>query len=145
MQRVERQATIGAPPREVFAFLADLDNLGVWQTGVVSATVATPGEIGVGTRVELIRDVMGQRIQAPLTVTDYVPPSRLGIESRVSGVAARGLLELAAADGGAATDLRFSMEIKGSMLSSFLEPMIARAAQSDVDASIDRIQSRFGR
>lgn len=143
MKRVERTGNIPAPPERVFAYLADLENVREWQTGVTSVRVVTPGAMRAGSRAELVRDVMGQRIQAPLTITAFEPPSRLGIETKVSGVQARGLLELAAASGGEATDLRFSMEIRGSMLTTFLEPMIANAAVADIDASLERLRATF--
>jgi hypothetical protein len=86
---------------------------------------------------------MGQRLAVPLTVTDYEPPNRLGIGSEVSGVKAAALLELAEADDGAATELSFAMEIRGSGMTSFMEPMIAGAARGDIETSLRRLQARF--
>lgn len=143
MKRVERRATIGAPPEEVFGFLADLDNIAEWQTGVVSVRRTTPGPIAAGATAQVVRDVMGQRVEAPLTVVEYDPPNRLGIESKVSGVEARAVLDLTEAAGGGATELEFAMEIRGSMLSSFLEPIVANAAAANIDASLERLKSRF--
>lgn len=143
MKRVERRATIGAPPEEVFAFLADLDNISEWQTGIVSVRRSNPGPIEAGAKADVVRDVMGQRVEAPLTVTEFEPPNRLAIESKVSGVEAKAVLDFEAADGGAATELEFAMEISGSMLSSFLEPIIASAAATDIDASLQRLKERF--
>lgn len=142
MQRIERRARIGASPDAVFAYLADLDNLPEWQTGVVSAEITSNGEVGVGTTARVVRELMGQRIEAPLTVTAYEPPRRIVIGGEASGVRASAELDLAAADDGA-TDLGFAMEIRGSMLTRFMEPMIAGAAGGDIDASISRIQERF--
>ena len=144
MQRVERSARIGAPPATVFAYLADLGNLAEWQMGVVSAEQTSPGDIGVGSTARVVRELMGQRIEAPLTVTEFDPPRRLVIASEVSGVKATGALDLSEADADAdATDLRFAMEIRGSLLTTFMEPMIARAAEGDIDASLQRVKARF--
>ena len=142
MQRVERSARIGASPEEVFTYLADLDRLAEWQTGVVSAELTSDGEIGVGSTALVTRQLMGQSIAAPLTVTEYEPPRRMAIGSEVSGVKALAELDLAPADGGA-TDLSFSMEIRGSMLTAFMEPMIAGAAGGDIDASLERVKRHF--
>lgn len=142
MKRVERSARIGASPEEVFAYLADLDNLAEWQSGVVSARRISGSEMGVGSSVVVVRELMGQRIEAPLTVTEYEPPHRMAIGSEVSGVKALAELDLAPA-GAAETDLRFAMEIRGSGLTSFMEPMIAGAAGGDIDASLERLRSRF--
>jgi carbon monoxide dehydrogenase subunit G len=142
MKRVERSARIGAPPAEVFAYLADLDRLAEWQTGVVSAELTSDGEMGVGSTALVTRELMGQSIAAPLAVTAYDPPRRMAIGSEVSGVKALAELDLAPADGGA-TDLSFAMEIRGSMLTAFMEPMIAGAAGGDIDASLERVKRHF--
>ena len=141
MKRVEGGARIEAPPDEVFAYLADLDNLAEWQTGIVTAELTSPGEPAVGTTARVVRELMGNQIEAPLTITAYDPPRRLAITSEVSGVNA--VAELDLADAGDATDLAFAMEIRGSMLTKFMEPMIAGAAKGEVDASLARIQARF--
>jgi len=144
MKRIERRARIEAPPEALFAYLSDLDNLPEWQTGIVSAEITSGDELGVGTTARVVRDLMGQRIEAPMTVTAYEPPGRLAIRSEVSGVKATAELDLTPADG-AATDLVFAMEIRGSFITSFMEPMIAGAAGGEIDATIARIQGRFVR
>jgi len=143
MQRVERTARIPAPPSEVFAYLADLDNLAEWQSGIVSAERVDSGPMRVGSSARVVRELMGQRLAVPLTVTDHEPPGRLGIASEVSGVRAAAMLDLTAADDGAATDLAFAMEIRGSGMTSFMEPMIASAAKGDIEASLARLTARF--
>ena len=143
MQRVERRAVIGAPPSEVFAYLSDLNNLADWQSGVVEARLTSDGEMGVGTTAIVARELMGQRMEAPLTVTDYDPPQRLAIGSEVSGVRANATLDLAPVADGEATDLAFAMEIRGSLLTGFMEPMIASAAGGDIEATMARLKERF--
>jgi len=143
MQRVEQSARIPAPPSEVFAYVSDLDNLAQWQSGVVSARMTSDGEMGVEATAVVARELMGQRLDAPLTVSEYDPPRRLAIDSEVSGVKAHATLDLAPADDGEATDLTFAMEIRGSMLTAFMEPMIASAAKGDIGASLERLQARF--
>ena len=109
MQRVEATARIAAAPEDLFAYLADLDNVAEWQGGVTSARRTSDGPMGIGATAMVVRDLMGQRIEAPLTVNAYEPPRRLGIGSEVSGVRVQAELDLAPADGGRATDLVFGM------------------------------------
>ena len=143
MQRVERTVQIPASPDTLFAYLADLDNVAEWQTGVTQARRTSDGPMALGTTATVTRELMGKRLDVPLTVNEFEPPRRLGIGSVVSGVKAQVLLDLAPADGGAATDLGFAMEIRGSGLTSFMEPMIASAAKGDIDASLEKIRARF--
>ncbi|MGZ8563305.1 MAG: SRPBCC family protein [Candidatus Limnocylindria bacterium] len=143
MQRVERTARIPAPPSEVFAYLADLDNLAEWQNGIVSAERVDSGPMRVGSSAQVTRELMGQRLAVPLTVTHYEEPNRLGIASEVSGVKAAAMLDLAAADDGTATKVSFAMEIRGSGMTSFMEPMIASAAKGDIETSLARLTAHF--
>ena len=143
MKRVERTATINAPPDEVFAYLSDLEKLSEWQAGVVSAQRTSKGDMGVGATALVTREIMGNRVEAPLTISEHDPPRRLAIGSEVSGVKAHATLDLEPAEGDEATNVTFAMEIRGSMLTAFMEPMIAGAAGGDIDASLKRLQERF--
>jgi uncharacterized protein YndB with AHSA1/START domain len=143
MQRVEGRTRLAASPDEVFAYVADLDNLAEWQGGVTAAHRTSDGPMRAGATAEVTRQMMNQRIVAPLLVTAYDPPRRLGIASKVSGVEADATLDLSELDGGLATDLAFAMEIRGSGLTSFMEPMIAGAARGDIESSLERLQARF--
>ena len=143
MQRIERTARVETAPEALFAYIADLSKLPEWQSGIVDARPQGDGVLRKGAVAIVTRDLMGQHITAPLTVTELEPPRRLGIASEVSGVKVAGILDLAEADDGTATDLTFAMEIRGSLLTVFMEPMIASAAKSEVDASLERLRRRF--
>jgi carbon monoxide dehydrogenase subunit G len=142
MKRVERTARIEAPPDELFAYLADLRNITEWMSGVVDARLTSEGEMGVGTTALVTRELMGQRIEAPITVTEYDSPRRVVIGGEVSGVKASAQLDLTP-DGDNATGLSFAMEIRGSLLTAFMEPMIAGAAGGDIDATLERLRAKF--
>ena len=143
MQRVERQTVVGAPPAEVFAYLSDLDKISEWQSGITEARRTSEGDMRVGATALVTRELMGQSMEAPLTVTEYEPPHRIAIGSEVSGVKVHATLDLAPTENGEATDLAFAIEIRGSMLTSFMEPMIASAAGGDIEATLERIRTRF--
>ena len=142
MKRVERTASIATPPPALFDYLADLENLDEWMEGIVSAEVTSPGELGVGSTARVVRAFGGQRVEAPLTVAEYDPPRHLVITSEVAGVSVAASLDLEPT-GADATDLRFAMEIRGSMLTRFMEPMIAGAAGGEIDATLHRLRTRF--
>jgi uncharacterized protein YndB with AHSA1/START domain len=143
MQRVERTATLPAPPDEVFAYLSRLDRLPEWQAGIVDARRTSDGPPAVGATATVTRELMGDRVVAPLTITAYDPPQRLEIGTEVSGVRVAASLDLAPADGGSATDVSFAMEIRATGFSRFMEPMIAGAAGGDIEASLARLVARF--
>jgi len=141
VQRVERTTVVAAPPAEVFAFVAELNNLPAWQSGIASARRTSEGPMGVGATALVIRNLMGQRIEAPLTVTAFEPPRRLTVESTVSGVHATATIEVAPHAQGAT--VTFAMEIRGTGFTAFMEPMIASAAAGDIETSLGRLVERF--
>ncbi len=142
MQRTDAEATIPAPPGTVFAFVADPVNLPAWQTGIISATLTSPAPIGRGSTARVVRDLLGQRFTADLTLTAYEPDRRLVLESTVSGVHAEATLDLEPA--GDATRVRFAMSFTAaSVFMAPLEGMVARAAQHDLATSLERLRLHF--
>jgi uncharacterized membrane protein len=139
VKRVERSIIIPASADEVFGFASSLDDLPRWQSGVVSTEMTSSGPMLVGSTALVIRELMGQRIEAPLEVTGYDPPRMLQLHSEVSGVKADAILEVEP-EGTDASRVTFAMEIRGSGFTSFIESMIASAAESDIDASLERLK-----
>ena len=142
MKRVERTATIAASPADLFAYLADLDNLDEWMAGIVKAEVTSGGELGVGSTARVVRALGGQQVEAPLIVAEFDPPRHFVITTEVSGVNVAASLDLSPASDNA-TNLQFAMEIRGSMLTRFMEPMLAGAAGGEIDATLERLRARF--
>lgn len=142
MREVSASAGIEAPPEEVFAFLADLQNLPRWQTGIVSAELTTPGPIGAGSRAHVVRELMGRRLAVDLALTGFEPGRRLRLESATSGVGVTATLDMQPADSG--TSLTFTMRIKAqSVFMAPIEGMVAGAAERDIADSLERLHSLF--
>lgn len=142
MREVSASARVEAPPGEVFAFLADLENLPRWQTGIVSAELTTIGPIGTGSRAHVVRELMGRRLAVDLSLTVYEPGRRLELESAASGIGVTATLDLRPDDAG--TQLTFTMRIKAqSLFLGPLEGMVAGAAERDIADSLERLRIHF--
>lgn len=138
VKRVERSAEIPVPADRVFALVSSLADLPRWQAGIRSAEQTSAGPMGVGATAIVVRELMGQRIEAPLTVTAYEPPHLLALSSEVSTVRADAAIEVVPRDA-SSSRVTFSMEINASGLTAFMEPMIAAAAERDLAASLERL------
>jgi carbon monoxide dehydrogenase subunit G len=138
VKRVEQSIAISATPEEVFDFASSLENIASWQSGISSAELLSDGPIGLGSKALVVRDLLGQHIEAPLEVTAYDRPNLLGLHSEVSGVAADA--SLVVKPRGHGTRITFAMEIRGSGFTSFIESMIASAAEADITRSLDRLK-----
>jgi carbon monoxide dehydrogenase subunit G len=142
MRTVTASARLDAPPEAVFDFLADLENLPRWQTGIVSAELTTTGPVGVGSSAHVVRELMGQRLAVDLTLTDHQRGRRLELESATSGIGVVAALELE--PDGDGTRLTFGMRIQAqNVFLSPLEGMVAGAAERDIADSLDRVRRHF--
>jgi carbon monoxide dehydrogenase subunit G len=142
MRSVSASAHLPASPNEVFEFVADLQNLPSWQTGIVSAQMTTSGPIGPGSRAHVVRELLGQRLAVDLTLTDHQPGRRLELESAASGIGVKATLDLE--PDGEGTRLTFAMGIKAqNVFMAPVEGMVAGAAERDIGDSLERLQQHF--
>ena len=142
MRTISATAEIAAPPSEVFEFLADLENLPRWQSGIVSAEMTTPEPIGVGSRAHVVRNLLGQRIEVDITLVGYEPGRMVQLESAASGIGVQVRLDLAPKEEG--TALTFGVDVRAqSIFMAPIEGMVAGAAEHDVAESLERIKAHF--
>jgi uncharacterized protein YndB with AHSA1/START domain len=140
MRRVEASQEVPASPDRVFAFVADLENLPRWQTGIVSAQMTSQPPIRAGSSAHVVRELLGQRLAVDVTVTDFQPGQRLGLRSAASGIGIDAALELTPTGDG--SQVRFSMEISAQNV--FMKPLegtVAGAAAADLAASLERLRA----
>jgi len=71
---------IDKPVKDVFAFVADPNNMSKWNSAVVSLEQVTPGEVGVGTKFKSVGEMMGRRIEGEMQITAYEPDTKCGFQ-----------------------------------------------------------------
>lgn len=71
---------IDKPVKDVFAFVANPNNMSKWNSAVVSLEQITPGEVGVGTKFKSTGEMMGRRIEGEMQVTAYEPDTKCGFQ-----------------------------------------------------------------
>ena len=142
MREVTASTHVDAPPRAVFDFLADLENLPHWQTGVVSAELSTAAPVGRGSRAHVVRELAGQRLAVDLELIDHQPGRRLELASEASGIRVVAALELDEVAEG--TLLSFTMWIQAqNVFLAPLEGVVAGAAERDIADSLARVRAHF--
>jgi uncharacterized protein YndB with AHSA1/START domain len=82
MQTFENTVTIHRPAEEVFAFLADFENIPAWNYAIEQTSKASAGLVGVGTRYRQTRSVPGRSTEE-FEVTVFQPASRLAIHGQI--------------------------------------------------------------
>lgn len=75
------ETTIARPIDDVWAFVGNPINQDQWVDGMSNSSLVDEGEIGVGTRLQGVYSFEGRTSPLLITITEYVPQRRLGIES----------------------------------------------------------------
>jgi uncharacterized protein YndB with AHSA1/START domain len=82
MATFENTVMIGRPIEEVFAFLADFENIPRWNYAIVETRKVSKGPVGVGTIYRQVRSVPS-RSEERFEVTAYDPPRQLEIQAQL--------------------------------------------------------------
>ncbi|HXT90173.1 MAG TPA: SRPBCC family protein [Trebonia sp.] len=82
MQAFQNTVTIQRPAEEVFAFLADFENIPMWNYAIEKTTKASTGPTGVGTRYRQTRSIPDRSVE-DFEVTVFEPASRLAIHGQI--------------------------------------------------------------
>ena len=99
METFENTVTIRRPADEVFAFLADFENVPRWNYAIEKTKKASPGPVGVGTTYRQTRSIPG-RSEEGFEVTVFEPGQRLAVRGQIGPFRARISYLLEAAAGG---------------------------------------------
>ena len=111
MQTFENTVTIRRPAHEVFAFLADFENIPRWNYAIEETSKASAGPVRVGTRYRQTRAVPSRSVEG-FKVTVFEPNRRLAIDGQIGPFDATISYELEAVAG--ATRLVNNVELDPS-------------------------------
>jgi uncharacterized membrane protein len=71
--KIEYSVVINRPVETVFAYVANLENLKQWQSGLIESRPITPGKTGVGSKVPVVRQLLGQKLEGVAEVVAFEP------------------------------------------------------------------------
>jgi carbon monoxide dehydrogenase subunit G len=142
MASFENTVTIRRPVGEVFAFLADFENVPAWNHAISETRKVSPGPVGVGTVYRQIRSVP-RRSEEGLEVTVLEPASRLEVQGELGPFRARLRYALEPAAGG--TRLTNAVELRASGLLSMVAPLATARVKRAVAANLDTLRQLLER
>jgi len=99
METFENTMTIHRPAEEVFAFLADFENVPRWNYAIEETRKVSPGPVGVGTAYRQTRSIPAKSEEG-FEVTVFEPGKRLAVRGQIGPFRARISYLLEAAPGG---------------------------------------------
>ena len=135
MAVVQRTTTVSAAPAAVWAFLAQGDNWARWEPDIIAVLANNGGLVDGGTlRVRL----KPGRMKATIAFSEVDAPRRLVARTTVANgmMTARAVFELTATDGGAATDVSYTLGMGGPVgvvLQALMPNKVAKEAQVSLD------------
>lgn len=74
--RVEESVEINRPPEEVFAYVANPENLPEWSGIVLEVHKETQSQLQEGGRFTVVAKFLGRRFETPFEVSAHEPPRR---------------------------------------------------------------------
>lgn len=138
MEPFENTLMIQRFGQDVFAFLADFENVPRWNYAIEQTTKTSPGPVGVGTTYRQIRSAP-MRSQETFEVTVFEPSRRLVIEGRIGPFQAR--LEYVLEPIGEVTRLTNAVELEPlSTIPRLLAPLAASRVKAAVASNLDELK-----
>jgi hypothetical protein len=138
VQTFENTVTIHRPAEEVFAFLAEFENIPRWNYAIEETSKASAGPVGVGTKYRQTRSIPGRSTEE-FEVTVFQPASRLAIHGQIGPFQATIGYELVSTAG--ATRLVNSVELDPSQAKlRLLAPVVTPKIKAAVAQNLGKLK-----
>jgi hypothetical protein len=134
---IEERIIIHRPIEAVFAFMSATNTLPLWQTDVLEARHAPAGPVQVGTKLTLVRALMGRTLEGTADIVEYAPPTRYAYRT-TSGPEVTGVNTCEAVAEGTKVTTMFDMQTAG--LLSLADPVVARTIQRAVASGLANLK-----
>ena len=138
MIRLDFTQEIKAPVVRVFNYVTDFRNAAEWQEGVVESTPIKNSRTRVGTKVKMVRLLMGERLQSMGTVTEFVQNKKFAFKSTSGPVRFSMSQTFSAVNGG--TRLETHMEMDPADFMQVSEGMVAASLKQQFSAQEQKLK-----
>ena len=142
MPKVSKTVTIGRPPGEVFAYLANFETTAEWDPGITTATKTSAGPIGIGSTFDLISDFRGRKIPVTYEITEYDPPHRFVIVGRNDKFVGTDHIRVSAEGTGTRVDYTADFRLQG--IAKLLKPFMGGIFERLSVAAMDGLKKTLG-
>ena len=126
------------PVKQVFAFLADYQNLRTWQSNLIENEQLTEGPFRVGTRFREVRRTGPGQSEIHGEITDFEPNKRFSTKTSTKPQVTVSY-SLEGENGGTRLNYKFVMLTSGMM--RLLEPLIAGSIKKDTNLDFQKLKN----
>jgi carbon monoxide dehydrogenase subunit G len=138
MIRAETSVLINRPVEDIEAFLNDLQNQSQWVSGHIEARSRTEGPLRLGYKYTDVRQMLGQRLEATVELTEYVPKQRRSFKTTDSPISAEATFIFEPVEGGTRVSYTFEGEARGVF--KLADPILARMIQRQVETDFSNLK-----
>ncbi|HKY54532.1 MAG TPA: SRPBCC family protein [Anaerolineales bacterium] len=130
---------IDRPVKDVFAFVANLNNMPKWNSAVVNVQQITPGPVDVGTKFKSVGEMMGRRIEGEVQVKVYEPDTKTGFQMQAGPVQVNVTIMFKPV--GTGTKVSLNAQGNPGGLFKLAEPVMAGRVKSLMEENLARLKS----
>jgi carbon monoxide dehydrogenase subunit G len=134
MIEIDHTVTIARPLEEVWDFVSDPANNPQWQSGVELSDQSPSGPVKVGTRVRIVRRIMGQKIELVFETTVFEPNAQFAFKSLSGPLPISGSIAVVATDGG--TELAYHATGEAAGVLGLGETIISGLVNKQIGADL---------
>ena len=131
--KFDNVVTINRPPAEVFAYLAQFENIPKWNYAIAETQKVTSEPVGVGARFRQLR-TLPSRSEEEFEVVEFEPDRRLSIDGDLGPFHGRLTYDLDGAGG--TTTLTNTVDLQASGPLSLVANLASRRVQAAVAANL---------
>jgi carbon monoxide dehydrogenase subunit G len=141
MINIDLGTLIDRPIKDVFAFVADPNNMSKWNSAIVSLQQITPGDVGVGTKFKSAGELMGRRVEGEMQVIAYEPDTKCGFQVQAGPMQ----VNLTMTFKTVGTGTKVSLNAQGNPAGFFklAEPVMAGRVKSLMEENLARLKSHL--
>jgi uncharacterized protein YndB with AHSA1/START domain len=140
--KFDNVVTINRAPAEVFAYLAQFENIPAWNYAISETRKVTTGPVDVGTRYRQVR-TLPSRSEEEFEVAEFEPDRRLSVDGDLGPFHGRVTYVLDA--DGETTTLTNTMELEASGAMSLVAKLATRNVRTAVAANLNVLKELLER
>jgi len=140
MIKIEKSIIINRPVEDVWKFISNVENIPKWNRGTRKGRVTSDGSIGVGAKVQYLRQFLGRQLIVKLRVSEYVPNKVIVLQLSAGLVTAQTGFTFEPVQAGTRLTHPSEIELGGwwKLITPILSPMLERDGREDM-ANIKRL------
>lgn len=138
MINLNLETMIDRPMKDIFAFVADPNNMAQWNSAVISIEQVTPGAVGLGAKFKTAGEALGRRLDGELVVSAYEPDSKCGFQMNSGPMQVNITLTLKTVGSGTKLDLNAQGNPAGVL--KLAEGVLAGQVKTMMEANLARLK-----